>query len=215
MTARETSKRAEIPYSKTYEILSHLERKGLIQVQRGRPQLFKALPAAVGLERIERISRLAIERDYSEKRHHLEEEMKRQTDKLTQSRQLASEVLSKLSKAGPRIEATDSVVWTITGKDNAIEQIKSLLPTARKRVSMILPDDNFEPFDEELRSLSHKKIRVDLIVNKLTETVGLLSPLLTVGRPVHGPPNEVRNRPHRRQNRRLYRRGLRDQFQNF
>src|SRR5438034_10965511 len=49
-TASELSRTASIPYSKIYEILGNLERKGWVETEQGRPSKYYAKAPATALE---------------------------------------------------------------------------------------------------------------------------------------------------------------------
>lgn len=71
LNAGRISKLAEIPHSKTYEMLTRLERRGLIEVKKGRPMSFKAVPHTIALENLEKTLRAWSKENFPKEDLHL------------------------------------------------------------------------------------------------------------------------------------------------
>lgn len=139
-----------MPYSKIYEVLNRLEKRGLIQFRHGRPQLFKALPVESGLEKLERTLEITLGKKFPENKRNLENEFKRRAAHITQSKKSASKMLLSSLRPGKgraleRVNdgSEDDVIWTVSGRDNAIEQTRILIQSARCEALILLPDDGF------------------------------------------------------------------------
>ena len=114
-TASELSKTASIPYSKIYEILGNLERKGWVESEQGRPS--KYYPKAPSTA--------------------LESSRSRQETTLKSSQSDAMEELQPLyEKKGVR-EKPD--IWIVRGQNNILDKIRETLGRTRKELFVAMP----------------------------------------------------------------------------
>lgn len=115
MTANQISEVADVPYSKIYEVLESLEKKGWIGSEGGRPARFYPRSLSTALE----ISRMRIEKDLK----NIE-------------RTLLIELLPLRKGAGSR-EKHD--VWVLRGELNILSKLRSLLSNCDMELQVALP----------------------------------------------------------------------------
>ena len=120
MTANQISEVADVPYSKIYEVLESLEKKGWIGSEGGRPARFYPRSLSTALE----INRMRIEKD-----------LKRI------ERVLFTELLPLHKGAGSR-EKHD--VWILRGELNILSKLKSLLSNCDVELQVASPWMNRE-----------------------------------------------------------------------
>ncbi|MCD6312746.1 MAG: TrmB family transcriptional regulator [Thaumarchaeota archaeon] len=115
MTANQISEAADIPYSKIYEVLEGLEKKGWIGSEGGRPAKFYPRSLSTALE----INRMRIEKD-----------LKRI------ERILSMELLPLHKGAGSR-EKHD--IWILRGELNILSKLKALLSNCDMELQVASP----------------------------------------------------------------------------
>lgn len=115
MPASELSKIASIPYSKIYEILGNLERKGWVETEQGRPSKHYPKAPATALES----SRMRVE----------------STLKTSQAEAMV-ELQPLFEKKGVQ-ERPD--IWIVRGQQNILEKIKETLGRTRKELLVAMP----------------------------------------------------------------------------
>lgn len=123
-TAGGLSEAANVPYSRIYDILSRLERRGWVEIQSGRPARYKGKPPAevIRLLRIERERRL---------------------------KETGEEIVKELEPLyEQRAEARRPDIWVIRGDRNLMGKIGGML--ARAQVEVLLSGPSLP---EELLSL--------------------------------------------------------------
>ncbi|HDI12494.1 MAG: hypothetical protein DRN83_01055 [Hadesarchaea archaeon] len=124
-TAGDLSKASNVPYSRIYEILSKLERKGWVEIRATRPIMYKAkAPAEV-------VRLLKIEREY---------QLKKLCDGIVRELEPLYEHKAETKKPN---------IWIIRGGQNLIKKIWEMLARAKIEVLVSLP-----PLDKELVKLS-------------------------------------------------------------
>jgi len=123
-TAGDLGEAANVPYSRIYDILSRLERRGWVEVQSGRPARYKAKPPAevIRLLRIEREQRL---------------------------KETGEEIVKELEPLyEEKAEARRPDIWVIRGERNLGGKISEMLARARVEVLVsppVLPREFLEP----------------------------------------------------------------------
>lgn len=115
MPASQLSTTAAIPYSKIYEILGNLERKGWVEIEQGRPSKYFPKPPSAALDS----SRVRMEN----------------TLKSSQSDAL-SELQPLYEKRGVQ-ERPD--IWIVRGQNNIIERIRETLGRTKKELLVAMP----------------------------------------------------------------------------
>jgi sugar-specific transcriptional regulator TrmB len=161
MPASQLSPAAAIPYSKIYEILSNLERKGWVESQQGRPSKYFARPPSTALDS----SRARMEN----------------TLKSSQTEAL-SELEPLYEKKGVQ-ERPD--IWIVRGQNNIIDRIRETLGRTKRELLValpIVPDSIISLATPSLSLLRSKGIKVSVMVPSLTnkETIKALKLLAEV-----------------------------------
>ena len=115
MAASQLSTNASIPYSKIYEILGNLERKGWVESEQGRPSKYFPKSPSTALES----SRVRIEN----------------TLKSSQA-----EALSELQPLHERKEVQERPdIWIVRGQPNILDRIKETLGRTRRELLVAMP----------------------------------------------------------------------------
>lgn len=141
-TAGELSKTANVPYSRIYDILSRLERRGWVEVQSGRPARYRAKAPA-------EVVRLL------------------KTDQERQLKELGEGIIKELEPLYERrVEAKRPDVWIIRGERNLFAKAREMLARAQVDALISLPRMTKEiaklgPF---LPALALKNISVRVLV---------------------------------------------------
>jgi sugar-specific transcriptional regulator TrmB len=115
LTASQISEYAEVPYSKIYEVLASLERKGWVKAERGRPSKYYPKSPSEALE----AAKLRLE------------EMTKSWEQA-----ILSELQPLYEKRGIR-EKPD--IWILRGEFSILAKLKETLDKARKEVMIAAP----------------------------------------------------------------------------
>src|SRR5256712_1897551 len=113
--ASELSRTASIPYSKIYEILGNLERKGWVETEQGRPSKYYAKAPATALEQ----SRIRFETTLKSS----------QTDAM-------GELQPLYERKGVQ-EKPD--IWIVRGQNNILDKIRETLGRTRRELFVAMP----------------------------------------------------------------------------
>jgi sugar-specific transcriptional regulator TrmB len=115
MPASQLSTTATIPYSKIYEILGNLERKGWVETQQGRPSKYFPKPPSAALD---------------SSRVRMESTLK--------SSQI--DALSELQPLYERKEVQERPdIWIVRGQNNILDRIKETLGRTRRELLVAMP----------------------------------------------------------------------------
>jgi len=145
--ASQLSMTAAIPYSKIYEILGNLERKGWVETEQGRPSKYFAKPPSMALDS----SRVRME----------------STLKSSQTNAL-SELQPLYEKKGVQ-ERPD--IWIVRGQDNILDRIKETLGRTRRELLVampVVPEPVISVATPLLSLMVSRGIRVSLMVPSMT-----------------------------------------------
>jgi HTH-type transcriptional regulator, sugar sensing transcriptional regulator len=115
MTASDVSREARIPYSKVYDALESLHRRGLVEEQKSRPIVYTARPPDTALEELR--SRQETERKEKE--------------------QVALEELMGVYISRGEQEKPD--IWIMRGTNEILSRVKNLLLNCRTELLIALP----------------------------------------------------------------------------
>lgn len=115
LTASQISESAEVPYSKIYEVLASLDKKGWIKAERARPSKYYPKSPSEALE----AAKLSLE------------EMARSWEQT-----ILSELQPLYEKRGIR-EKPD--IWILRGEFSILAKLKETLDTAKKEVMIAAP----------------------------------------------------------------------------
>jgi sugar-specific transcriptional regulator TrmB len=138
MTASDVSREARIPYSKVYDALESLHRRGLVEEQKSRPMVYTAKPPDVALEEL-----------------RATQEMERK-----EKEQVALEELMGIYVSRGEQEKPD--IWIMRGTNEILSRVKNLLLNCRTELMVALPaqlaplTDRIEPL---LAALKEKGVR--------------------------------------------------------
>jgi len=158
-TAGNLSKLANVPYSRIYDVLSKLERKGWIEVQSGRPIRYRAKPPA------EAIRLFKIEQ---------EERFKEASDTII-------EELEPLYEQKAEVKKPD--IWVIRGGRNLMGKIGEML--ARAQVEILISAPTLSEELLELQSftplLQVKNLAVRIITAEKTSSAKKLGRIQNLG----------------------------------
>ncbi len=125
MTASEVSRQARIPYSKVYDALESLRKKGLVSQQRSRPVVFTPKPPDTAIDEL----RLRYEAERREKER------------------IALESLMNIYSRGRLEEKPD--IWILRGESEILSHVKNILLGCRSELLMVLPSQ-ISPYVESL-----------------------------------------------------------------
>lgn len=137
MTARELSHESGVPYSKTYEVASNLEKKGLIEVQKGRPMVFRAIPPQQALKKCAERFISELEDEFQERKNILERGHNERVSDVSESLRESLDKLQSFYDERGSVTASDDLIWTIRGRKNVIAQMRELIQNSRS-LKMIL-----------------------------------------------------------------------------
>jgi sugar-specific transcriptional regulator TrmB len=164
------SKLTEIPHSKIYEVLIRLEKKKLIEVQKGRPLFFKAIKPSIALEGIETDLKDSLEQELSQRKNDLESLYEKKLWQISQAYNMLGE-LDNFYEKNAAIEPSEEFIWTIRGKDNLNSQAKEIIQSASSEVRLMMPLDDFSELAPSIITASLKGVKVLLVIHELTGSV--------------------------------------------
>ncbi|MFN4133178.1 MAG: TrmB family transcriptional regulator [Candidatus Hadarchaeales archaeon] len=143
-TAKELSRKASIPYSRIYEVLSGLEENGWIEVQTGRPAKYRARPPSEVL----RLAKLERERKFKD----VEEKIIRELQPPFEE----------------KAEAKRPDVWIIRGEKSMFAKIAEMISKAEVEVLISIPKfaASIRNFWDYLGLLSSKNVEIKLLTQK-------------------------------------------------
>jgi sugar-specific transcriptional regulator TrmB len=158
-TAGNLSKLANVPYSRIYDVLSKLERKGWIEVQSGRPIRYRAKPPAEAI----RLSKIEQEERFKEASDTIVEE------------------LEPLYEQKAEVKKPD--IWVIRGSRNLIGKMGEML--ARAQVEILISAPTLSEELLELQSfaplLQVKNLAVRIITAEKTSSAKKLGRIPNLG----------------------------------
>jgi sugar-specific transcriptional regulator TrmB len=147
MPASQLSTTAAIPYSKIYEILGNLERKGWVETEQGRPSKYFPKPPSAALDS----SRVRMESTLKSS----------QADALSELQPLYER------KGVP--ERPD--IWIVRGQNNILDRIKETLGRSRRELLVampVVPESVISMATPLLSLMVSRGIRVSLMVPSMT-----------------------------------------------
>ena len=140
----EVSQICDVPRSNLYSVLEGLNEKGFVDVQKGRPVLFKAVSPEDALEDAER-------------------QLSEQTKRARES------VVKKLKDfKGKETNIVPALIWGIKGYSNVMAKIQEIIRKSRSEVMINVPDVSI--FDDkiyaELQKARERGVKVRMAVEK-------------------------------------------------
>ena len=162
-TAGELSDIANVPRSRTYDVLESLEKKGFIIVKLGKPIKYLAVPPEEVIDRVKK----KIAQEMEERTALLEE---------AKSSNLLKE-LNEIYKGGSDfVDATDRC-GAIKGRNGIEDQLETLIKNAEKRVLIHTTDTELQrdasKFKDFFKKLSQRGVKITIAapVNEATEEI--------------------------------------------
>jgi sugar-specific transcriptional regulator TrmB len=138
-TASELSEAANVPYSKIYEVLGSLERKGWIEMEHGRPSKYYPKPPSVAIE----ITKQEFE------------------NKVRTNETLVIQELQPLYERKEVHERPD--IWIVRGELNIIAKIRETIENAQRELlvaSPEIPDSLVDAMVPIVRSVAERGVKV-------------------------------------------------------
>ncbi len=164
------SRLTEIPHSKIYEVLTRLEKKKLVEVQKGRPLFFKAKKPSAALNVMEAELKTSLEQELLERKNVLEDSFNKRIQEITEAHTELEE-LDNFYEKKASVEPSEEFVWTIKGKGNLTNQAKEIILSASAETRLMMPHDDFSELESAIKTACSKGVRVQLIVHELTDSV--------------------------------------------
>jgi HTH-type transcriptional regulator, sugar sensing transcriptional regulator len=147
MPASQLSTTAAIPYSKIYEILGNLERKGWVESEQGRPSRYFPKPPATALE---------------SSRVRMENTLK------SSQKDAMSELQPLYEKKGVQ-ERPD--IWIVRGQNNILDRIRETLGRTKRELLIavpVVPESVVSVATPLLSLMNSRGIKVSIMVPSLT-----------------------------------------------
>ena len=145
-TAGELSDIANVPRSRSYDVLESLEKKGFIMMKLGKPIRYTAVPPAEVLERVKK---------------KVQEEAKKQEESIDQLKK--SEILKELNTLhtqGMELIDPASLSGVVKGRENLYSHLESSIKNAQKTVYIMTTEQGLLRKKESLlRALEKAKSR--------------------------------------------------------
>ena len=155
-TASELSEASDVPYSKVYEVLGSLEKKGWIESEHGRPSKYYPKPPSVAMEIT---------------KSQLENALK------TNEALIHDELQPLYEKKGVR-EHPD--IWIVRGNFNVLARIRETVERVQKEILAAvpaIPDSVAEMLIPLVKSIAERGVKVQIMTMKspMSETMAKLS----------------------------------------
>lgn len=128
LTASEASRAARVPYSKVYDALESLRRKGWVERQRSRPLLYTAKPPEGALEELR----------------------SQREDKTREDEKVALAELTSIRERMGEQERPD--IWILRGAAEILSRVKGTVVNARNELLVALPV-GIAPYADEVAAL--------------------------------------------------------------
>jgi len=159
-TAGELSDIANVPRSRSYDVLESLERKGFVILKIGKPIKYIAVPPSEVLERVKK--------NIAEESQHQQELL----NTLKGSKILQE--LAALHRSGGKVTDAEDVTGAVRGKHNIINHFNSLFRNAQKSIHMITTEPSIsfdvEQFSSALAKARQRGITVQMIIPETKHT---------------------------------------------
>jgi len=150
LTASQVSKDADLPYSKIYEVLQSLERKGWIEVESGRPKMYYPKSPSEAME----ATRLRVENSL---------------------RNFESQVLTELKPMYEKRDIQEKPdIWIVRGIFNIISKAHETLGRSRSELMLALPfleKTLINTLTPDLIRMKNTSVAVKLMVTKEVDEI--------------------------------------------
>jgi sugar-specific transcriptional regulator TrmB len=160
-TASELSEASSVPYSKVYEVLGSLEKKGWIEMEHGRPSKYYPKPPSVAME----IARAQLETTFR-----------------TNESLVLGELQPLYEKKGVR-ERPD--IWIVRGDFNVLAKVRETIEHVQKEILAAvpaLPESVVNALIPLLKAIVERGVKVQLMTMRapVSETLNRLAKLCEV-----------------------------------
>ncbi|MBI2084265.1 MAG: TrmB family transcriptional regulator [Candidatus Aenigmarchaeota archaeon] len=169
-TAGELSEIANVPRSRSYDILQSLAEKGFVIAQPSKPLRYVAIQPKEALERAKK---------------KLEENMRSTLDRMDDLK--ASPVIKELSEIhskGLNIVSPEEITGALKGKYSVMQQIGSMIKTANKKINIVTTaeglNDLYENHMNELKKASERGVRVQIAASGAEKVADAIKSLTSV-----------------------------------
>lgn len=137
----ELSQLCNVPRSNLYSVLEKLHKKGLVEIQQGRPQLFKAINPEDTIKEIE----------------------KKKKNELEDAREGALEKIKTL-RGEEESDTVPALVWGIKGYDSVINKVRDIINRAKTQLLINSPDTDIftEELYDELKKAKERGIKIKI-----------------------------------------------------
>ncbi|MEM7827222.1 MAG: helix-turn-helix domain-containing protein, partial [Candidatus Aenigmatarchaeota archaeon] len=172
-TAGELSEIANVPRSRSYDVLQSLAEKGFVVVQTAKPLRYVAIPPVEALDRAKK---------------KIEEDMKTTLERIEdlKSSPLTKE-LTSIYTQGLNTIAPEEITGALKGKYSVIQQMSSMFKNATKRINVVTTpeglDDLFENHYNDLKRAVERGVKIQIAVTgleKSTEAVKNLNSIAEI-----------------------------------
>jgi len=140
----EVSQICDVPRSNLYSALESLNKKGFVDVQKGRPVLFKAVSPDKALEDAE----------------------KAMASKMKKSKE---EVVRKIGEfKGKESDIVPALIWGIKGYNSVLSKIQEMVKKSKTEIMINVPDVSIfdEKVYEELKRANERGVKIKMAVEK-------------------------------------------------
>lgn len=140
----EVSQICDVPRSNLYSALESLNKKGFVDVQKGRPVLFKAVSPDKALEDAE----------------------KAMASKMKKSKE---EVVRKIGEfKGKENDIVPALIWGIKGYNSVLSKIQEMVKKSKTEIMINVPDVSIfdEKVYEELKRANERGVKIKMAVEK-------------------------------------------------
>jgi len=146
-TASKLSEASDVPYSKIYEVLGSLEKKGWIEMEHGRPSRYYPKPPSVAMEITKSQLEIALK---------------------TNEAQVLEELQPLYEKKGVR-ERPD--IWIVRGNFNVLARIRETIERVQKEILAAvpaMPDPVAEMLIPLVKTIAERGVKVQIMTMKGT-----------------------------------------------
>ena len=172
-TAGQLSDIANVPRSRSYDVLESLGGKGFVEVKQGKPLMYNAIPPKEALENAK------INADKNTKNHIMLLNKFKNT--------VAANELGRMYLQSTKPPEQKNTGCVIRGKQNIHNQIEYMLAKAEQRVLIAAPQKEFfdiaENFGDIFRKLRNRKVQVNILTQidtKIKKQMNVLNGVVDV-----------------------------------
>jgi len=166
-TAGELSEIANVPRSRTYDILQSLAEKGFVVVQTGKPIKYVAVPPEEAFERAKK---------------KMEDDIREMQEKIESLK--SSAMISELNgfyKKGIKLISPEDMTGALKGRHSVSQQLNTMFRDANQKIAIVTTPDGLEELAKKhmdvLRKAKEKgvEIKIAATLGKNTEAADTLS----------------------------------------